>query len=159
MFKPLATVLATTMLVASATPALAAPKAAEDNAVGLYVSNIAGSGLTYAHNFGNGWGAHISGIGWGQGPSAFFNVGGAVTREFDRREWGTLYGLVAVGTGIGGFLGTGGMTGNLDLQTNFTPGVGVTLGPVVLEGGYSIYRNSGGVGFVPAGGAGLFWRF
>lgn len=160
MRKILLSLTAAASVVLAASPAMAAPQEREETqGVGLYVSNIAGSGFTYWRQIGGGFGFHVSGIGWGQGASSFFNVGGAVTKEFDRREWGSLYGLLAVGTGVGSFLGGSGLSSSLDLQTNITPGVGVTMGPIFLEAGYSVYRNSGGVGFVPAGGAGLLWKF
>lgn len=140
-------------------PALAQEPPAERQAVGFYVSNIAGSGLTYFKSLGNGWGFHVSGIGWGQGGSAFFNAGGAVTRDLDYRPWGTLYAFGGLGAGLGTFMGGGGLAGGSNLQLNVTPGVGFTWGPIALEFGYSVFHNQSGIGFGPAGGAGLVWWF
>lgn len=131
----------------------------EGQALGLYVSNIAGSGLTYLHVYPSGWGYHLSGIGWGTGGSTFLNVGGAVTKELDRRDWGTLYGLVAAGTGLGNFFGGGGLPATSSLQYNVAPGVGVSVGPLLVEVGYSVFYNGAQAGFGPAGGAGLAWWF
>lgn len=152
-------VLALLMTAALATPAFAQNEPADQHAVGLYISNIAGSGLTYTRTFSSGWGFHVSGIGWGQGGSTFANVGAAVTRDIDRREFGTLYGLLAVGTGIGSFFGGGGLSATNNVQANIAPGIGFAWGPLNLEVGYSVYSNAGGVGFTPAGGLGLNWRF
>ena len=143
------------------TPALAQtlPERASSHAVGLYVSNMSGSGLSYQRLFGNGWGFRVSGIGWGQGGSAFVNAGAEVTKEIDRTEWGSLYGLLATGVGLGTFTGGGGLAGGNNLQANIAPGLGLQWGLLNVEVGYSVYTNSGGVGFTPAGGAGLMWRF
>jgi hypothetical protein len=157
--------LAPAIALALAAPALAqspapAPRA-ESHAVGLYLSNMSGSGLSYQRLFGNGWGFRVSGIGWGQGSSAFINAGAEVTKEIDRNDWGSLYGLLATGVGLGTFTGNSGagLGGGSNLQANLAPGLGLQWGLLNVEIGYSIYTNSGGVGFTPAGGAGLMWRF
>ena len=150
--------LSLALLLGFAGPALAEVDARDSHGIGIYVSNIAGSGLTYSRTFSNGWGFHVSGIGWGQAGSAFANLGAAVTREIDRRDTGTLYGLLAAGTGIGSFFGGGGLAGGSNVQVNVAPGIGFAWGPLNVELGYSIYHNAGGVGFTPAGGAGLNWR-
>lgn len=156
------------LLLAAAAWSVAAPAAAaaelpaarrESRGVGLYASNIAGSGATWQQDLGGGWGYHASFVGWGQAPQVLVNAGGALTREIDRREWGTLYGLLAAGTLVDGFFGGHGLPGGMSTQANVTPGLGVGVGPFIFEAGYSIYVNQGGPGFVPAGGAGMFWRF
>lgn len=146
-------------LVLLPSPAIAQEGPRERQAVGFYVSNMAGSGLTYLKTFGNGWGYHVSGIGWGQGGSAFFNVGGALTRDLDYRPWGTLYAFGGLGFGMGTFSGGGGLQPATNLQVNVTPGIGFTWGPIALEFGYSLFNTSQGLGFGPAGGAGLVWWF
>ena len=156
--------LRTALVTAALTAAMAAPGFAQaaprtPDSVGVMVSNIAGSGLTYEHVFPNGWGFHVSGIGWGQGSSFFYNFGGAVTKNFVEREWGDLYGLVAVGYGINLFSGFSGVPGGTNVQTNLAPGLGVRWGILTAELGYSLYVNSGGPGLIPAGGAGLMFRF
>jgi hypothetical protein len=131
-------------LMTLATPALAQEKAGDEHAVGFYISNIAGSGMSYQRIFANGWGFRVSGIGWGQGRSMFVNAGAAVTKDIDRRDWGRLYGLLAVGTGVGNFAGdTGaGLNGGTNVQANLAPGIGVQWGPLNAEIG-----------------SGLMWRF
>lgn len=161
---PLAVITALLAAMVSSTPAFAAAPvepvpAKQYQAIGAYVSNIAGSGITYHRRFDNGWGFHLSGIGWGQSGSMFVNAGGALTRMIDQREWGGLYGLAAIGAGIGSFSGGGGMQGSQDLQVNFAPGIGLQFGPLIAEIGYSFYTNPQGPGFTPAGGVGLAWWF
>lgn len=151
--------IALALTVGFATPALAQTESEDSHAIGLYVSNIAGSGLTYTRHFQNGWGFHLSGIGWGQGGTTFANVGGAVTRDISRRDYGTLYGLLAAGTAIGSFFGGGGLAGGSNVQVNVAPGVGFGWGPLTVEVGYSFFNNENGPGFTPAGGVGLHWRF
>lgn len=146
----------------SATPALAAdygtPSPASQG-VGLMISNIAGSGLTYQRVFPNGWGFHVSGIGWGQSGSFFYNFGGAVTKSFIEREWGNVYGLVAVGYGLNLFTGLSKGTGSANIESNLAPGIGVNWGILTAELGYSFYNNASGPGLTPAGGVGLMFRF
>jgi hypothetical protein len=155
--------LAPAIALVLASPALAQTPATrtEGHAVGLYVSNMSGSGLSYQRLFGNGWGFRVSGIGWGQGGSAFVNAGAEVTKEIDRTDWGSLYGLLATGVGLGSFTGNAGagLGGGTNLQANLAPGLGLQWGLLNVEIGYSIYSNSGGIGFTPAGGLGLNWRF
>lgn len=161
----LATVFALALALATAAPALATEAQPSENSpqdrngVGLFVSNMSGSGLTYSREFKSGFGFHLSAIGWGQGSSSFVNAGFALTKEFDRREWGRLYGLAAVGVGLGSFFGSGGLAGGNSLQADFAPGIGVEVGPFVAEVGYSVYTNPSGPGFVPAGGLGFNWWF
>lgn len=149
----------------SAPPAMATdygtgtPAPQGSQGVGLMISTIAGSGLTYQHVFPNGWGFHVSGIGWGQGASFFYNFGGAVTKTFIEREWGNVYGLAAVGYGLNLFSGLSRGTGSATIESNFAPGIGVNWGILTAELGYSFYNNSGGPGLQPAGGAGLMFRF
>ena len=150
-------------LGATAMPAVAQdryqPTEKVTHGIGFMVSNIAGSGLTYQHHFDNGWGFHVSGIGWGQGTQAFYNFGGAITKDFVEREWGALYGLAAVGYGVDLFTGFSGSRAGANLQSNFAPGVGLRYYMLNRELGYSIYANANGPGFTPAGGAGLMFRF
>jgi hypothetical protein len=131
----------------------------ESQGIGMMISNIAGSGLTYERVFRNGWGFHVSGIGWGQGSSFFYNFGGAITKNIVEREWGDVYGLVAVGYGLNLFSGFSGVPGNARVESNVAPGIGVRWGILTAELGYSFYLNSGGPGLTPAGGAGLMFHF
>jgi hypothetical protein len=155
----LALAAASVLLAAPARADVAEEPSGPGHSVGLYVSNIAGSGLTYAQRLGGGYGFHVSAIGWGQAGSLFANAGGALTREIDRRPWGTLYGLLAAGVGLGTFSGGGGLPASAAPQYDVAPGLGFTWGPLVAEIGYSIYYNDRGIGFTPAGGAGLLWWF
>ena len=134
-------------------PVLAAPAGTgPTHSLGLYVSNIAGSGLTYVLDNGpSGMGFHVSGIGWGQGSSSFLNVGAALTKSLTRQEWGSLYALGAVGLGAG--------SAQAAPEANFAPGVGIQLGIFRAELAYSVYTNSKGTGFTPAGGFGMFVSF
>lgn len=147
------------LLAATATPALAWDGADSKNAVGLYISNLAGSGLTYMRELDGGWGFHVSLVGWGQGSSMFFNGGAALTREIDRRPWGVLYGLLGAGAGLNTFSGEAGLQGGSNLQVNLAPGIGFAWGPLFGEVGYSVYHNGGGFGFGPGAGLGLKWSF
>jgi hypothetical protein len=159
--------LAAAMIVGmTAVPAVAHSRTSEPekphHSLGVMVSNIAGSGLTYQHRFDSGWGFHVSGIGWSQGGSAFYNFGGAVTKDFVEREWGALYGLAAVGYGVdmfSGFAGPSGTRPGANIQSNFAPGIGLRYHMLQLELGYSIFANASGPGFTPAGGGGLFFHF
>jgi hypothetical protein len=151
--------IALALVAGLAAPAHAQAVASDRHAVGVYVSNIAGSGLTYTRNFNNGWGFHVSGIGWGQGGSAFYNFGGAVTKDFVERDWGAVYGLAAVGYGVDLFTGFSGSKPGANIQSNFAPGVGLRYHMLQLELGYSIFANANGPGFTPAGGAGLLFHF
>lgn len=159
--------LAAAMIVgATAMPAMAQSRSYEvektHHAIGFMISNIAGSGLTYQHRFDSGWGFHVSGIGWGQGGSAFYNFGGAVTKDFVEREWGAVYGLAAVGYGVDlftGFSGSRAPGAGANIQSNFAPGVGLRYHMLQLELGYSIFANANGPGFTPAGGGGLLFHF
>jgi hypothetical protein len=148
------------LLILPPVAAAQAETTADTQGVGMYISNIAGSGLTYSRHFNNGWGFHLSGIGWGQSGNAFINAGAAVTRDFTIANEARLYGLVAVGTGLGSFAGAAPANPSRpDLQANFAPGVGLALGPFNVELGYSVFTNQTGPGFCPAGGAGLSWWF
>lgn len=147
--------------------ALAAPAMAQEpdrlpavdaHAIGGAYSTISGSGFSYYRTYANGWGWHVAGIGWGQGGSSFWNAGGAVTHQIDRRNWGTLYALLGAGAGIDAFRGgEGGLAPATTPQYNLTPGLGFTWGPFRLELGMSLYTNAGGFGFGPGYGAGLYW--
>lgn len=155
---------AATMIVgAAALPALADTPAAGSkkthHGIGLMLSNIAGSGLTYQQRFDNGWGYHISGIGWGQGGSAFYNFGGAITKDIVEHDWGSVYGLAAVGYGVDLFAGLRGAGAGANIQSNFAPGVGLRYHMLTMELGYSVYSNASGPGFGPAGGAGVMFNF
>jgi hypothetical protein len=163
---PHALLAAAMMVGATSLPAMAQSRTYEsektNHSIGVMLSNIAGSGLTYQHRFDSGWGFHISGIGWGQGGSAFYNFGGAVTKDFVEREWGSIYGLAAVGYGLdmfSGFTGTRASGAGATVQSNFAPGVGLRYHMLQLELGYSIFTNANGPGFTPAGGGGLFFHF
>jgi hypothetical protein len=151
------------VLGATSMPAMAQSRSYEvektHHAIGFMASNIAGSGLTYQHRFDSGWGFHVSGIGWGLGGSAFYNFGGAVTKDFVERDWGAVYGLAAVGYGVDLFTGFTGSKPGAYIQSNFAPGVGLRYHMLQLELGYSIFANASGPGFTPAGGAGLLFHF
>lgn len=157
------------LLAAALVAALALPARAEEadrlppvdgKAIGGALSTISGSGFSYYRTYANGWGWHAAGIGWGQGGSMFWNVGGAVTHQLDRRRWGTLYALLGAGAGIDAFTGgEGGLQGATTPQYNLTPGLGFTWGPIRLELGMSLFYNKGGFGFGPGYGAGLYWWF
>ena len=131
----------------------------ETQGVGLMISNIAGSGLTYQRTFKNGFGFHVSGIGWGQGGSFFYNFGGAVTKNLMTRDWGDLYGLVAVGYGVNLSSAFSGVPAGSRIESNIAPGIGVRWGILTAELGYSFYMNSGGPGLTPAGGVGVMFNF
>jgi len=132
----------------------------EQRAVGAAFSVLSGSGLSYTQTMPSGWGYHVAGVGWGQAGRSYVNVGGAITREIDRRPWGTLYGLLAAGAGIDSFAGgEGGLQGATTPQLNLSPGLGFTWGPIMLELGYSVYSNASGIGFGPGYGGGLYWWF
>src|SRR4051812_37339525 len=94
----LAPIALAALLLSSPAPAFAAEGPVDQQGVGLYVSNIAGSGLTYSRELRSGWGFHTSVVGWAPpGGASFVNGGAAVTRELDRRPWGRIYGLVGAG--------------------------------------------------------------
>ncbi|MEB3198582.1 MAG: hypothetical protein VKP62_15400 [Candidatus Sericytochromatia bacterium] len=131
----------------------------ERQGLGMSVSWIAGSGLTYFRTFPNGFGYHVAGVGWGQGASGFWNVGGALTKELARHSSGSLYGLLASGAGISLFSGMGGLSGGTSPQINVAPGAGFTWGNFFFEGGMSFFYNDQGFGYTPAFGGGLLWWF
>jgi len=140
--------LLTMAVVGTATPPAAPPAAPPaQHMIGLYNSNIAGSGLVYGQALGGGWGFHVSGIGWSQaGSPPFYDVGGALTKDITVQEWGSLYGFLGAGAG--------------SIGTDVAPGIGVALGPLFAELGYSVFVDSAGKpGFVPAGGLGLGLHF
>lgn len=120
--------------------------------IGIYVSNLAGAGITYRHRFTSGWGFHVSAVGYdAPGSAPFATAGLAVTREFSRVYQSSLYGFLATGFGYGDIWG--------GFAPNVAPGIGIDVGPFYGEVGYSLYSNSGGPGFVPAFGAGWSWDF
>lgn len=167
MRTPLVPLLAVAIALALVPPAFAQDddddddddEAQDSQGVGIYVSNIAGSGLAYHRTYADGWGWRVAGLGRGEGAATFFNVGGALTRELDRRPWGTLYGLLGAGAGLDSFYGAYGMPPANNVQFNLSPGIGFAWGPLVAEIGYSVYYNGVTPGFGPGGGLGLVWWF
>lgn len=160
-------ILAACMAVAASSPALAqnqlAPEAPKERqALGLSVSYLAGSGLTYLKLNENGFGWRVAGVGWGSQGSgqAFWNVGGAFLREFDRKEWGSVYGMLSAGAGLRVFSGAFGMPPSGGPEVNVAPGIGVNIGPFFVEAGYSVWHNPvDRVGFGPAFGGGVLYWF
>jgi hypothetical protein len=159
--------LAILMTAALSAPAWAreqsTPEAPKDRqALGVSISNMAGSGFTYLNMNQNGFGWRVAGVGWGSQGSgaAFWNVGGAFLREFDRKEWGSIYGLLGAGAGIRVFSGGFGLPSSGGPEINLAPGIGVNYGPFFLEGGYSVWHNDADkVGFGPAFGGGVLYWF
>lgn len=160
-------ILAACMVMVASAPALARTQASPEEpkgrqALGLSVSNMAGSGLTYLRMNENGFGWRVAGIGWGSQGSggAFWNVGAAAIREFDRKEWGSIYGMLSAGAGLRVFSGAFGLPAQGGPEINLAPGIGINLGPVFLEAGYSVWHNPADrVGFGPAFGGGLLYWF
>jgi hypothetical protein len=159
-----APLLAAALALAAAAPAMAETSAPptgprDAQAIGAAYSVMSGSGFRYTRSYASGWGWQAAGIGWGQGGNAFVNVGGAVTKEIDRREWGALHGLLAAGAGLSPFAGGNGLAPNLQTQFNVSPGLGFSWGPISIEAGMSLYSNAAGIGFGPGYGFGLNWWF
>lgn len=137
-----------------------AAQAAEKNGLGVYVSNFAGSGLTYTRVTNSGWGLHLSGFAYAQNSTMVVNYGGAITKEIAQIEDSSVYALL--GTGIGYF------PNNNTVSVNIGPGIGLRMGPLTLEAGFSLFSDPNNnvvingtrqlFGFGPSGGAGLsFW--
>ncbi len=133
--------------------------ATESQAFGLYLSNLTGSGLSYHRQMESGWGYRMTGLGWAQGNVGYINVGGAITRGLDRRQWGQLYGLLGIGLAMDAFAGTAGLAPALGTQLNMASGLGASWGPLFVEAGFSVFHNPAGFGVGPAGGVGAAWWF
>ncbi|MEB3220861.1 MAG: hypothetical protein VKS61_02170 [Candidatus Sericytochromatia bacterium] len=136
---------------------------ATSRGVGLTIGAVAGSGLTYAHPLPGGFGLRVAGSGAiGSEARRFWNLGGALTRDLVTWEVGTTpaacYALVGVDARGTVFDGARGLPAGSAIQLRLTPGLGLVGGPFYVEGGLSAY-HAGGVGFEPAFGSGLLWRF
>ncbi len=143
------------MVLGASNPALAANDRTESY-MGLYVSNLAGSGLTFGQRHPSGFGYHVSGIGFAQDGRGWMNVGGAITKDLITRDWGTMYGLVACGLGVGS------APLNMPQGFNLSPGIGFDWGDAFVELGMSFSpstRNVGVIDFLPGLGGGVKFRF
>lgn len=75
----------------------ASPLASHTQGVGVQVSWLSGSGLTYRRWLDNGFGFQVSGVPFLTSGSSFINVGGQVMKEFFRSRTVRGYGLLGAG--------------------------------------------------------------